>query len=222
MESKLRSLKARKNALNVMFNSVKSKYNRGNRSNLTKKAASAYSVLKQQDRDLFGLNYSRYINVTPSDVETSLAYIKSNDGKAQADRIMQLRETPGGMEQLFNLELASGRNIFANFKPVPAKTFRRQLNAMKISNEELEELRAGLNEAVAAPAPAPAPRSAFNKFRLSPEEMAEMNNLRSGLNSNNNSASTTSTGSFESVKSKGGRRSTKKNLKRKRNTRNRT
>ncbi len=230
----MESLKARKRALNNLHNVIKTRYNSGDRSAQLQRNAAIYSVLKQQDRNMFGIDYSRNSNVTPADLETSLAYIKSKIGKTAGNEVLRLRNTPGAMGQLINLELASGRNVFANFKPVAPKTFRQQLNELKISNEELEELRAGLNEAAAAPPPAPAPAAAaplavpapsFSRFRLSPEEQAmleaEMNNLREGLNNNNNTASTTSTGSFESAKSKGGRRSTKKNLKRKRNTRRR-
>lgn len=179
MNSSLNQLKSVKRSLNEVYNSVKAKYNRGNRSEATRRHAASYSSLKKRTRNLFGYNYSRHRNVTDADVMRSMAYIRSNAGRAASNAIFARGNNAAAASRLINEELASGSNVFANFTP------RSQFDAMRasISPEEMNELHAGLN------------------------------------NNNNNTASTTSTGSFVSAKSKGGRRRTNKNLKRKRITR---
>ena len=137
----LRLLTNSKRGLNQFYNELQARVSRGNRSNATRRRAAAFSFLKRQHKNLFGSNYSRHRNITMSNVRNATRYKYSPNGLVKSRQALARGNTETNINRAIEEELASGRNLFANFDP------RAQFAAMRasISPEEIAELSAGLN-----------------------------------------------------------------------------
>lgn len=136
------AINAAKRNLNNMHNTIKKRYNSGNRSNTLKRMAARYTAAKNAHKKLTTSTYTRKNFKKPTRLNALKYFQKNPNAYTNAELIsMELNINPNYVNTAAANVLKSKRNVFENFKPqsVMPRLTQAEINA---AHAEMNALRA--------------------------------------------------------------------------------